>query len=113
MCMDFKFVEDPVSKKWIVAAPRRAKRPDIANGEEPKCPFCPGNEISDPEVYRVGGEANDQNWLIRVVKNKFPFAPIHEVIVHSPIIIRTSKSYRFRSRSWCLKPTASVPDAPR
>jgi UDPglucose--hexose-1-phosphate uridylyltransferase len=82
--MDFKFVEDPISKKWIIAAPRRAKRPDIAKGDEPKCPFCPGNELSDPEVYRIGGENNDQNWLTRVVSNKFPFAPVHEVIVHSP-----------------------------
>jgi UDPglucose--hexose-1-phosphate uridylyltransferase len=82
--MDFKFVEDPVSKKWVISAPRRSKRPDIAKGEEPKCPFCPGNELADKEVYRVGGENNDQNWLVRVVNNKFPFAPIHEVIVHSP-----------------------------
>ena len=82
--MDFKFVEDPISKRWIISAPRRAKRPDIANGEEPRCPFCPGNELSDPEVYRIGGENNDQNWLTRVANNKFPFAPIHEVIIHSP-----------------------------
>lgn len=82
--MDFKFVQDVVSKKWVVSAPRRAKRPDIAKGEEPPCPFCPGNESNDKEVYRVGGKENDQNWLVRVVHNKFPFAPIHEVIVHSP-----------------------------
>jgi len=82
--MDFKFVQDKVSKKWIISAPRRSKRPDIARGEEPKCPFCPGNERADKEVYRIGGEANDQNWLVRVVNNKFPFASIHEVIVHSP-----------------------------
>jgi UDPglucose--hexose-1-phosphate uridylyltransferase len=82
--MDFKFVQDPVSNKWIVSAPRRSKRPDIAKGEEPPCPFCPGSELLDPEVFRIGGENNDQNWLTRVVKNKFPFAPIHEVIVHSP-----------------------------
>jgi UDPglucose--hexose-1-phosphate uridylyltransferase len=82
--MDFKFVEDPISKKWVISAPRRSKRPDIATGEEPKCPFCPGNELIDKEVYRIGGENNDRNWLTRVVNNKFPFAPIHEVIVHSP-----------------------------
>jgi UDPglucose--hexose-1-phosphate uridylyltransferase len=82
--MDFKFVEDPISKRWIISAPRRAKRPDIAKGDEPKCPFCPGNELNDLEVYRVGGEMNDQNWQVRVVKNKFPFAEIHEVITHSP-----------------------------
>ena len=82
--MDFKFVENPISKKWIISAPRRAKRPDIAKGQEPTCPFCVGNELKDKEVYRIGGKENDQNWLVRVVNNKFPFAPIHEVIVHSP-----------------------------
>src|ERR1035437_3644162 len=82
--MDFKFVQNPVSSKWIISAPRRAKRPDIAKGEEPACPFCPGNELADKEVYRIGGKENDQNWLVRVVNNKYPFAPIHEVIIHSP-----------------------------
>lgn len=82
--MDFKFVENPISKKWIISAPRRADRPDIAKGEEPPCPFCPGNEANDKEVYRVGGKEGDSNWLVRVVTNKFPFAPIHEVIIHSP-----------------------------
>ena len=82
--MDFKFAQNPVSSKWIISAPRRARRPDIAKGEEPACPFCPGRELLDKEVYRVGGKADDQNWQIRVVNNKYPFAPIHEVIVHSP-----------------------------
>jgi UDPglucose--hexose-1-phosphate uridylyltransferase len=82
--MDFKFVENPISKRWIISAPRRAKRPDIAKGEEPPCPFCPGNELNDKEVYRIGGKPDDPNWLVRVVNNKFPFAPIHEVIIHSP-----------------------------
>ena len=82
--MDFKFIQNEVSKKWVISAPRRAKRPDIAKGEEPPCPFCPGRELEDKEVYRIGGKANDQNWQVRVVNNKFPFAPIHEVIVHSP-----------------------------
>jgi UDPglucose--hexose-1-phosphate uridylyltransferase len=82
--MDFKFVQNPVSGKWIISAPRRAKRPDIAKGEEPTCPFCPGSKSEDKEVYRIGGKDNDQNWQVRVVNNKFPFAPIHEVIVHSP-----------------------------
>jgi UDPglucose--hexose-1-phosphate uridylyltransferase len=82
--MDFKFVQNPISSKWIISAPRRAKRPDIAKGEEPACPFCPGSKSEDKEVYRIGGKDNDQNWQVRVVDNKYPFAPIHEVIVHSP-----------------------------
>lgn len=43
-----------------------------------------GNEDNDPEVYRVGGNPKDSNWEVRVIKNKYPFAPIHEIIVHSP-----------------------------
>ena len=81
---DFKFLKDPVSKKWVISAPRRAKRPDIANGPSSLCPFCIGREKDEPELYRVGGKAGDGNWQIRVAPNRFPFAPIHEIIIHSP-----------------------------
>jgi UDPglucose--hexose-1-phosphate uridylyltransferase len=81
---DFEFLQNPLSKKWIIFSPRRAKRPDIAKGIEPVCPFCPGKESDEKELYRVGGKAGDSNWNIRVIPNKFPFAPIHEVIIHSP-----------------------------
>ncbi|MCL5970210.1 MAG: hypothetical protein M1450_01775 [Patescibacteria group bacterium] len=119
---DFRFLQNPVSKKWMILAPRRAKRPDVARGMEPRCPFCPGREGEEEEVYRVsenrkqktedilqknGNDGNGQNqssvlsvssdirplssvvspsgnWLVRVLPNKFPFAPIHEVIIHSP-----------------------------
>lgn len=81
---DFEFLQNPLSKKWVILSPRRAKRPDVASGIEPVCPFCPGREASEKEVYRIGGRQGDTNWQIRVVNNKFPFAPIHEVIIHSP-----------------------------
>ncbi|OGH17228.1 MAG: hypothetical protein A3C30_01295 [Candidatus Levybacteria bacterium RIFCSPHIGHO2_02_FULL_40_18] len=82
---DFKFVNIPSLENWIILAPRRAKRPDIhgRRGTHP-CPFCPGNEKREPSVYRIGGENDDSNWSVRAVKNKYPFAPIHEVIVHTP-----------------------------
>lgn len=82
--MDFKFIENKSFKKWIVSAPRRANRPDIANGTEPVCPFCIGAENNEKETYRIGGKNNDTNWLVRVVPNKFPFAQIHEIVIHSP-----------------------------
>lgn len=82
--MDFKFIENAVSGKWTVLSPRRAKRPDIAKGTEPVCPFCLGNENKEKEVYRVGGKEGDKNWQVRVIPNKFPFAPIHEIVIHSP-----------------------------
>lgn len=76
---DFEFLQNPISKKWVILSPRRARRPDVASGIEPVCPFCIGKEANDKEVYKVGDP-----WKIRVLNNKFPFAPIHEVIIHSP-----------------------------
>jgi UDPglucose--hexose-1-phosphate uridylyltransferase len=78
---DFQFLQNPLSKKWVVSAPRRAKRPDIANGIEPVCPFCPGKELDEQTIYEV---RNGKGWQIRVLKNKFPFAAIHEIIIQSP-----------------------------
>lgn len=81
--MDYKFIQNSVSDKWVISSPRRANRPDTANGTEPVCPFCVGNETREKEVYRVGGKENDTKWEIRVIPNKFPFAPIHEIVIHS------------------------------
>lgn len=83
--MEFKFVQNPLTKKWVIIAPRRAKRPDVAKGVEPTDPFCPGREHLEPhEVFRLGSGAPFKPvWEVRVVPNKFPFAPIHEVIIHS------------------------------
>ena len=83
----FEFREDKLAHKWVVIAPQRAKRPDVAKGGEPECPFCYGAEGKTPkEVFRIGrGKANQPGWYIRVVPNKYPFAPIHEIIIHSPI----------------------------
>lgn len=82
--MDFKFLENKNSGKWIILAPRRAKRPDVAREASTLCPFCPGREESEQEIYRIGGEEGDSNWQVRVIPNKFPFAPNHELIIHSP-----------------------------
>jgi UDPglucose--hexose-1-phosphate uridylyltransferase len=70
-------------KKWIVLAPRRAKRHDFKNGEIPPCPFCVGNEKTEKEVFRIQSKTSkkDVDWQVRVVPNKFPFAPIHEIVI--------------------------------
>lgn len=82
---DFQFLHNPISGKWVVSAPRRAKRPDMAEGSEPVCPFCPGKDNGEIETFRIGGKPpGDENWQVRVLPNKFPFAPIHEVVVLSP-----------------------------
>lgn len=81
---DFQFLQNPLSKNWVVLAPRRAKRPDVRHEASFVCPFCPGGNGPEDEVFRIGGEPGDSNWDVRVVTNKFPFAPVHEIIVHSP-----------------------------
>ena len=82
---DFKFTHIPSLQNWIIMAPKRERRPYVENKKKTHfCPFCVGNEKRDPSVFRIGGEDDDQKWSVRVVKNKFPFAPIHEVIIHTP-----------------------------
>lgn len=82
---DFQFLQNPLSKRWVILSPRRAKRPDVATGIEPVCPFCPGKEALEKEVYRFPKLVPPgRDWQVRVLNNKFPFAPVHEVIIHSP-----------------------------
>jgi UDPglucose--hexose-1-phosphate uridylyltransferase len=80
---DFRFIKHPVSKRWVISAPRRAKRPDVGKGVQ-LCPFCAGQEDREKEIYRVGGKAGDSDWHMRVLKNHFPFTDIHELVIHSP-----------------------------
>lgn len=81
-----EFVKNLTTGKWVILSPARANRPNIAKGTEPVCPFCSGHEhLTPPEVFRVGlGEKDKPGWEIRIVPNKYPFAPIHEVIIDSP-----------------------------
>lgn len=82
---DFKLVREKTSGLNVIVAPRRSTRPNEAKGTNLSvCPFCPGREQEEPDVYRVGGKAGDSQWQIRVIPNKFPFAPVHEVIIYSP-----------------------------
>ncbi|HEV2339948.1 MAG TPA: hypothetical protein VGT05_04290 [Patescibacteria group bacterium] len=96
---DFSFLGNPLTKQWVILAPRRSKRPNISKGTETNiCPFCPGGE--EQEVFRVpslrdteegakklqidSGQIGRTAWQVLVVNNKYPFAPIHEIIIHSP-----------------------------
>lgn len=69
-------------------APRRAKRPQEEHGVQPVCPFCPSHEVAEEEVYRIPSLASQgqalQGWQVLVLKNKYPFVKVHEVIIHSP-----------------------------
>lgn len=99
---DFEFLKNPISKQWVILAPKRSKRPGEHNGvlnshpiplskrEGTKenvsfhtCPFCPGREKEESELFRIGAAFPDTNWQVRVVPNKYPFTPHHEIIIHS------------------------------
>jgi UDPglucose--hexose-1-phosphate uridylyltransferase len=83
---DFDFIHIPNFESWVINAPHRSHRPvtDLSHKKNIACPFCPGTEKLNEEVYRIGGRDHDRHWTIRVLKNKFPFAPIHEVVIHTP-----------------------------
>ena len=82
--MEFKFIEDKDFETWIISAPKRSKRPSVLKGTQMLCPFCVGQEAENPEVYRISGKIGVSDWRVRVIKNKYPFAPVHEIIIHSP-----------------------------
>jgi UDPglucose--hexose-1-phosphate uridylyltransferase len=72
--------KDPIVGRWVIISTERAKRPQ-EYPQEPAvrrggvCPLCPGSErMTPPEIlaYRENGHANDPNWTLRVVSNKFP-----------------------------------------
>lgn len=81
---DFVFRKNEQSNAWTILAPRRSKRTNVGKKAEPICPFCIGTEGDEEELYRIGGQEGDSNWHIRVIPNKFPFTPHHEIIIHSP-----------------------------
>jgi UDPglucose--hexose-1-phosphate uridylyltransferase len=69
-----------VTKRWVIIASERAKRPyELASqtGYDPcslpswdaNCPFCPGNEELDLEVARW---PESGPWQVRVVRNRYP-----------------------------------------
>jgi len=76
---------DPVTGRWALVAPERARRPITLSGHEPHgrtngertpCPFCAGQEHDTPNevfAYRPAGTApNGPGWRLRIVPNKFP-----------------------------------------
>ena len=95
---------DPLSGRWVLIAPDRARRPnDYRNGRpawaagpRASCPFCPGREAETPaEVDALRGQTSvpdSPGWRIRVVPNKYPaLVPgpgpspgRHEVVIDSP-----------------------------
>ena len=73
--------KDPIIDRWVIISTERGKRPVFLTEEAlPQrvgmCPLCQGNEnMTPPEVYAIrpgSSRPNSQNWLLRVVPNKFP-----------------------------------------
>lgn len=82
----FEFRQNAVSRQWSIVATGRQNRPKITRGDKARCPFCVGNEAKGfKELLRVGkGRGRQPGWKIRVIPNKFPFAPHHELVIHDP-----------------------------
>jgi len=72
---------DPLTGRWVVINPARAKRPQETLGKTPDCPLCRGNEkVTPPEIYAVMPDgqgrkdyrgSNYGDWVLRDVPNKF------------------------------------------
>ncbi|MFC1855813.1 galactose-1-phosphate uridylyltransferase [Thermodesulfobacteriota bacterium] len=76
--------KDIITREWVILAKERAKRPDDFKpatkavkkpANDPKCPFCEGNEgMTPPEAlaYRAhDSKENGPGWNLRVINNKF------------------------------------------
>lgn len=73
--------QDPVSGRWVIVAPNRARRPNTASrpagfATDAPDPFAEGCEAETPGellAYRQPGTAPDTpGWSVRVVPNKYP-----------------------------------------
>ncbi|MFT3920908.1 MAG: galactose-1-phosphate uridylyltransferase [Myxococcales bacterium] len=110
-----EFRQDPLSRRWVIIGNERAGRPNefveaATRATGVQCPFCIGHEAeTPPAIATYAANGKKENWLVRVVPNKFPavqtdaklcptcqpLAPLadrkdapgfgrHEVIVESP-----------------------------
>ena len=78
----------------MLVVPGRASRPGATGrttrvGDAEHCPFCEGHEaMTPPETAALGrpagAPADSPGWIVRVVPNKYPAFPGHEVVVHGP-----------------------------
>ncbi len=90
-----EYREDQFTGEWRIVAGGRKERPQEVsekvlarlNPTQRECPFAEGREDeTPPEVLRIGrGAPNGPGWCVRVIPNKFPILPGHEVIIHSPV----------------------------
>lgn len=77
-----EFRQSPVTKRWVLVNPGRAKRPEEYNqkdttrekkADSKTCPFCPGNEKATGDAtLELFDEKNPKDWAVRVIPNKYP-----------------------------------------
>ena len=69
--------QNPITKQWLLIAPKRAMRPDqyqtytVTAGvpeQDASCVFCPGREPENNELFRY---PTGRDWQIWVIENKF------------------------------------------
>jgi len=77
--------QDQATKRWVIMAMERAKRPsDLASKEQaaseqpewsPDCPFCPGNEAMTPPELAADRDSDTSpdspGWRARVIPNRY------------------------------------------
>lgn len=71
-----EFRINPITGDCIIIASERAERPhDFGKQKEnPKCPFCLGNEHLAPKaITQIKDENSNNAWDIRIIPNKYPF----------------------------------------
>jgi starch synthase len=84
---------------WTLLSEARSKRPfdekqkttgtqhtKSSESDVETCPFEAGHEHMSPgELFRVGsGVLDNPGWEVRVIPNKYPLVPAHEVVIYSP-----------------------------
>jgi UDPglucose--hexose-1-phosphate uridylyltransferase len=84
---------NPLNGAPVLIVPGRASRPGATGrttrvGAARTCPFCEGHERETPPEVDVdaseGREHDTPGWKVRVVPNKYPAIPGHEVVIHGP-----------------------------
>lgn len=104
---------DPVVNRWVIIDAERAEREALFQMElcapipASECPFCPGREAEDDEIFALGKPGrtrNDADWWLRVIPDKYPIVKsqgmadrrsegifdlmnaigVHELVVESP-----------------------------
>lgn len=114
---------DPITGRWVLIAPERARRPIALSDAGPRhrtadertpCPFCAGEEHDTPgEVFAVrdpGTAPNGPGWRLRVVPNKFP-AVRPNASVQAPVSTPGPMSGRALPDDESFRAPRTAPDA--